>query len=155
MVKFSDLPTSIIEHSILLAESYARVTGGQLIKNLGDDRQLARALFDAPFVVLSHGAEDDPIFNYANAAALALFKYEWAEFMQLPSRLSAEQPNREERARLLKRVTEQGFIDDYSGVRIAKDGTRFLIEKATVWNLLDEEGCFCGQAATFSNWKTV
>ena len=36
----------------------------------------AEALMDAPFVVLSHGTEDDPIFNYGNLAAQKLF-LEW------------------------------------------------------------------------------
>jgi hypothetical protein len=33
--------------------------------------------------------------------------------------------NPAERDRLLARVRAYGFIDDYQGVRIAKDGTRF------------------------------
>jgi hypothetical protein len=32
-------------------------------------------------------------------------------------------------------------------VRIASDGSRFMIHKATVWNLLDEQGQAYGQAA--------
>jgi hypothetical protein len=38
-------------------------------------------------------------------------------------------------------------------VRVSKSGRRFIIEKATVWNLLDEVGAPCGQAATFGNWR--
>jgi hypothetical protein len=30
-------------------------------------------------------------------------------------------------------VRGQGFIDDYQGVRIAKDGTRFRISGTVVW----------------------
>ena len=63
--------------------------------------------------------------------------------------------HRDERARLLDAVTRDGFIDDYRGVRISKTGRRFLIENATVWNLLDENGAPYGQAATFSAWKYV
>ena len=74
----------------------------------------------------------------------------WAEFTRTPSRLTAEAPNREERARLLAAVTAHGFIDDYSGIRIAKTGRRFRIAQATVWNLLDETGNYSGQAALFS-----
>ncbi len=79
----------------------------------------------------------------------------WEAFTALPSPLSAEPVAREERARLLARVTRDGYIDDYSGVRIAHSGKRFLIEGATVWNLMDEAGNYCGQAAMFRRWRTL
>ena len=50
---------------------------------------------------------------------------------------------------MLARVTQHGYVDDYAGVRIAKDGTRFMIRNATVWNLMDQGGGYCGQAARF------
>jgi hypothetical protein len=71
----------------------------------------------------------------------------------LPSRLSAELPNRAERQRLLDAVTRNGFISDYRGLRIAKSGRRFWIEDGIVWQLVDRDGIRCGQAATFSRWK--
>lgn len=77
----------------------------------------------------------------------------WDELTRTPSRLTAEAPNREERARLLAAVTQNGFIDDYSGVRISKTGRRFKISRATVWNLLDANQNYFGQAAMFSEWK--
>jgi predicted DNA-binding protein (UPF0251 family) len=77
----------------------------------------------------------------------------WAELTRTPSRLTAEAPNREERARLLAEVAARGFIDDYSGIRISKTGRRFRIAQATVWNLLSETGQPCGQAAMFSRWE--
>jgi len=93
------------------------------------------------------------VLNYGNAAALALWEMSWDEFTRTPSRLTAEAPNREERMRLLAAVTERGFIDDYSGVRISKTDRRFRIVQATVWNLLDERGIYAGQAAMFSRWE--
>ncbi|HVN42283.1 MAG TPA: MEKHLA domain-containing protein, partial [Steroidobacteraceae bacterium] len=82
-----------------------------------------------------------------------LFERGWEELVGLPSRLSAEAPAREERERLLERVGAHGFIDDYSGVRIAQSGRRFRILRATVWNVLDPAGERIGQAATFSEWE--
>jgi hypothetical protein len=76
----------------------------------------------------------------------------WAEITQLPSRYSAEAMDRTERARLLERVERHGYVDDYSGVRIARDGRRFTIHNATVWNLLDAGGGYCGQAALIAAW---
>ena len=95
----------------------------------------------------------DPILNYANRTALQLFEVDWTELTAMPSRLTAEVPERAERARLLSEVSSRGYIDDYRGIRVAKSGRRFLIERATVWNLFDESGGPYGQAATFSEWR--
>ena len=70
-----------------------------------------------------------------------------------PSRKSAEPINREERQRLLDRVTSHGYIDDYSGIRISSSGKRFLIENAIVWDLVDHLGGYHGQAAVFDKWS--
>jgi len=113
----------------------------------------ARRLFYAPFVLLSHNTAPDPILNYANRAALTLFELTWEELVNLPSRKTAEPSEQEERERLLAMVSRQGYIDDYRGVRVAKSGRRFFIHQATVWNLLDDNGIFYGQAAMFRHWK--
>jgi hypothetical protein len=134
----------------LLTGSYARIVGRTLVQ----DGQGPSWLYnDAPFVILAHNTEDDPRFIYANRTAQSCFEYDWDEFITLPSRLSAEQPDRDERQRLLDAVTRDGFIDDYRGLRIAKSGRRFWIDKAIVWQLIDETGKRLGQAATFSAWQ--
>ena len=132
----------LARHSRILVESYRHWTGKPLVSS-----ESASSLFDAPFAVLSHGTEADPLFNYANLRALALFGMDWPDIIGLPSRFSAEPMLREARAELLERVARHGFVDDYCGVRIAKDGSRFMIRDATVWNLLDEAGQSYGQAA--------
>jgi hypothetical protein len=73
----------------------------------------------------------------------------------MSSRKTAEAPERAEREELLRRVAENGFIDDYSGVRIAADGRRFMIRNAIVWNVCDTQGDRIGQAATFSEWQPL
>jgi PAS domain S-box-containing protein len=104
---------------------------------------------EADFCVLAHDASADPRFIYANAATLRCFGYAANEFIGLPSRLSAEAPDRQERDALLQRVTRDGCATGYRGLRIAKDGTRFWIEDVTVWNLVDADGIRIGQAATY------
>lgn len=140
------------DHAQLLLESFQRVTGTPLLEKQYSPENAAKALFEAPFVVLSHNTQPDPIFTYGNRTALRLFEMTWDELLLIPSRFSAELPNRDERARLLKMVTEQGYINHYEGVRISKTGRRFLIKGAIVWNLIDHQGINHGQAATFSNW---
>jgi hypothetical protein len=144
---------SVIAHSAILARSYRKFTGRDLLPGLFNPLGLSRNLFDTPFVLVSHGVETDPVLNYGNAAALSLWEMTWEELTRTPSRLTAEAPAREERARLLAAVTERGFIDDYSGVRISKSGRRFRISRATVWNLVTERAEPCGQAARFDQWE--
>ena len=93
------------------------------------------------------------MFFYGNRLALQLFEMSFDEFARLPSRLSAEPLAREERALLLDRVSRQGYVDGYSGMRIAKSGKRFMIADGTVWNLDDENGVRQGQAAVFVTRK--
>jgi len=133
----------------LIADSYARLLGQPLVDAQDD---LADALWRAPRVIVAHGTEADPVFFYGNRLALQAFDMDFASFTRLPSRYSAEPLAREERARLLERVTRDGFIDDYAGVRISARGRRFRIEQAVVWNLVDRAGRHHGQAATFSHW---
>ncbi len=142
----------IIAHSECLVRSLKHWTGRDLTPGVADPRERARLLIEAPYVLVSHGTEADPILNYGNHAALRLWEATWDELTRMPSRLTAEAPNREERARLLERVTRDGFIADYSGVRISRAGRRFQISRATVWNLLTPENQPCGQAAMFDRW---
>lgn len=144
---------SLVAHTLCLARSFKKWTGRDLLTGNFSPTELAEKLFNAPFVVVSHGTQADPILNYGNRTALALWEMSWDDFTRTPSRLTAEAPNREERAKLLEAVTRNGFSDNYSGVRISKSGRRFEIFRATVWNLVSETGGRCGQAATFSEWK--
>lgn len=143
----------LADHVDGLRYSFRDLLGEDLIDPALSRVAAAQALYEAPFVVMSHGTEADPVFNYANRTAQRLFEMPWAEFITLPSRLSAERPNQAERARLLAAVTAQGFIRDYAGVRIARSGQRFAIREATVWMVTDRAGTPAGQAAMFHHWQ--
>ncbi len=145
----------LVDHICLLRRNLRALTGRDLIDAEVTDAEAARLLYQAPLVLLSHNRAPDPILTYGNLMALRLFELTWEELTAMPSRLTAEAPNREERARLLARVAEKGYIDDYSGVRISSEGKRFRIERARVWNLVDEDGRLCGQAACFSQWEPL
>ena len=131
----------------LIVASHARLTGRELV---ADGPDPVAALWQAPLGVVAHGTEADPLFFFANHAALTAFRASLEQLVGMPSRLSAEEPLRGERQALLDRVTRHGFVDDYGGMRVALDGSRFLIRDATVWNLIDEEGERHGQAAAFA-----
>ena len=134
----------------LIADSYQRLTGKPLLPEMPHDvRALREAMWHAPFAIVAHGTEDDPIFFYGNLYALQHFEMSIEEFVQLPSRLSAEPVAQEAREQALAKVAQAGFIDGYSGIRVAKSGRRFMITDCTIWNLLDEEGMYKGQAAVF------
>lgn len=141
-----------VKHASLLCRSYERFTGKPLLTCTVDPNERITKLFDAPFALVSHGTEEDPIFNFGNQTALELFELTWPQFIAMPSRLSAEPVNREERQRLLDQVTTYGYIDNYKGVRISSTGRKFIIESATVWNIVDELDLYHGQAAVFYKW---
>ncbi|MBC2601590.1 MEKHLA domain-containing protein [Puniceicoccus vermicola] len=141
-----------IAQTQLILSSFRDVLGRELIPSTGDAARDAQRLFDAEFVVVSAGTENDPILNYGNATALRLWEMNWEELIRTPGRKTAEPMHREERARFLEKVREQGYVDDYSGIRISRSGKRFRIENAIVWNLTDSEGNDRGQAATFADW---
>ena len=133
----------------MLVSSFKLLTGKNILAP--DIENYSRDLFFAPFAVISHGAENDPVFNYANQCALDLFDITWDEFIKLPSRFSAETDSQDERHRILKKVSEDGYADDYTGVRISNKGRRFQIKNATVWNVIDQDHCY-GQAALIREW---
>ena len=132
----------------LIAASHAHLTGAPLIAPDADDA--IAALWHAPAVIVAHDTAPDPHFFFANRAALAAFEADLDAFLGMPSRLSAEAPVRDERQALLDRVTRDGFIADYAGIRISLKGRRFPVTGATVWNLTDPAGTRHGQAATFA-----
>jgi hypothetical protein len=136
----------------LLLESFRHWTARELIPRFGSAEQQADALFYAPFVVVSHGTEPDPILNYGNRMALDLWETDWTRLVTTPSRVTAEAVNRAERDRMLHRAAAKGVIEDYRGVRISLRGRRFLVENAVVWNVLAPDMTRRGQAATFSHW---
>lgn len=149
------LPAFWLEQTQIMLDSYRRWIGHELISREGTPAEQMHLLFDAPFVVVAHGTQSDPVLNYGNRTALRLWEMDIPTLTSTPSRLTAEPVHRDERAQLLARTTRDGYVDDYRGIRISSTGQRFRIEQATVWNLVDATGTYCGQAATFSQWTPL
>lgn len=138
----------------ILVESYRRMVGADPPFLAKDASHTAEWLYEhATHCVLAHNTDPDPRFIYANKAAQACFEYDLEEITKLPSRLSAEPSDREERQRLLEAVSRDGYAANYRGLRIAKSGRRFFIEDGVVWQLIDEGGVVRGQAASFGRWR--
>ena len=146
----------LARHCHLLMTSYQHWTGESLLSEnkLADTKDAVQALMYAPFAIASHQAGDDPMFDYANHQAMSLFKMLPEEMIGLPSRYSAEPMLREARADFLHQAATHGFVENYSDVRIAKDGSRFLIEQATVWNVIEvvSPKKVLGQAVIIKAW---
>lgn len=142
-----------IERTQLILNSYARWLGRELVPRSGNPVEESKRLYEAPFVLVSHGTEADPVLNYGNATALRLWEVDLPTFTRTPSRLTAEPLHRDERARMLEATQSKGYIDDYRGIRIASTGRRFRIDQAVVWNVVTADGTSAGQAATFAHWE--
>jgi len=151
------LQTELVQHIQLLCYSFQHWTGTPLILTSNDQSSLevANLLFNADFVVVSHGTQADPILNYGNQKALDLWKMDWQTFISTPSRYTAEPLKRDEREKILAQVKSQGYINNYRGIRIASNGDRFYINQAIIWNVVDQEGKLWGQAATFRDWEAI
>ena len=146
---------SVVAQTQILARCLKHWTGRDLFAGNFSPEELAEKVFHASYALVSHGTELEPVLNYGNGTALWLWKMPWEEFTRTPSRYTAEEMHRAERAELLAKVTARGFIDNYKGIRIAKTGQRFRILDGTVWNLFGEDGNPCGQAAMFSRWEML
>jgi len=143
----------VMDWSQLLLNSFRHWTGRDLLERVGDPAYQAHALFLSPFIVISHGTEEDPIINYGNQVAIELWETTWEDLTRTPSRLTAEPINRAEREWMLEQAKVRGYLDTYQGVRVTSTGRRFLVENAIIWNVVDAAGQRVGQAATFIHWS--
>ena len=146
-------PNFLIRQTRMIVSSYRHWVKASLWPMTNPDSVLAEEVFYAPFILASAGTEEDPILNYGNQKALELWQMDWDAFTKTPGRKTAETMEQDVRGQFLATVKKQGYIDNYSGIRISSTGKRFEIQHATVWNLIDNRGDYAGQAAVFRNWR--
>jgi PAS domain-containing protein len=137
----------------MLVSSYRRYVGAEPAFLAGGEATPDWLYERSSHCVLAHDIGSVPRFIYANRAAQRCFEYDWDEIVGLPSHLSAEPGDRDERQRLLDAVARDRFATGYSGLRIAKSGRRFWIEDGVLWQLVDGGGVVRGQAASFGRWR--
>lgn len=157
------LSEEVIAIANRILQSHQLAFGAPLIAPLTADatpEQWAQALFATERVVLAHDGDNPagdpgPRLIYANRAALRLWCRPWSELVGMPSRLTADPTARHERAQALLRAQSQQAIHNYGGIRIDSHGRRFRIDGARVFNLRNEAGEPCGQAAYFGRWSWI
>ncbi len=152
--KIWELP-EIVGWTQIILNSYHRFFNQQLIDRTGDKCIQSKNLFYAPMVVYSHDNQLDPIYNYSSEKGLIIWDMTWEQFSKTPSRTTTEPLLREERQQILRETATKGYITNYEGVRISRSGKKYKIFDITLWNLTDNLGQYCGQAATFSQWQPV
>lgn len=135
---------NLLTHLEIIKYSYTLLTSRDLPLSSNDN--LINAFDQCSFPIASHDNSSEPLFNYANRAALNLFKMTSKQMIGLPSKDSALPIDQDERSLILEQVIKYGFIEHYQGKRVASDQSIFHIQDATVWNLLDHEKKYYGQA---------
>jgi hypothetical protein len=135
--------------------SHELAFGAPLLQGLDptrEPRRTAQELFAADLVVLAHDEAADPRLIYANRAALRLWRRNWRTMVGMPSRLTAEPSQRAARAKALTQARTRRALRGYGGIRVDSRGSRFRIENARLWRVVDEAGNPRGQAAAFGRW---
>lgn len=104
------------------------------------------------FVLISHGMEPSPVYNFGNTACLNAFARSWETLTCMPSKECVVSKSQDEKLRieLMKNVTDYGFVDgEYRGYRTRGDGKFLKLTECVVWNCHDDKGEYIGQAALF------
>jgi len=148
-------------HIILLDKSLKDKTGRGVFDRMAIKREaelddIAAVNKNERFVLISHNTEDNPIYNYGNIACLSTFSRSWEELCQIPSSESVvfKSVDHALREKLMKKVTDEGFVEGASGIRTRGDGRFIQLRGAVVWNCYNEEGVYYGQACLFDSRVT-
>lgn len=145
----------IITWTQIILNSYQQLLNKELIDRSGDELTQSKNLFFTDIVVFSHNTDLDPIYNYGNEKGLQLWEMDWQQLNNTPSRTTTQPLLREEREHLLAETITKGYVENCQGIRISRTGKKYQIKDITIWNLVDEKGESCGQAATFSQWEKL
>lgn len=156
----SDDGRDILTHIRWVDASLRKWTGRGVVERMGllntnivvEDNSVYETIYnDNRYVLITHGTEVDPIYNFGNRAALTAFWRSWDNLVELPSAQSVVLQSQDEvrRKELMRQVTEQNYVDDATGIRIRDDGTFLRLVDAVVWNCINDEGIAIGQAAFF------
>lgn len=149
----------MMTHGKYLIESYNKFSGKELVSmelyRKDPEKAIKEMFMNCNRIVLSHGTQKDndgPILNYGNTAALKLFAADWESLTKMPSKFTACDVDRDLRQKFMQTVTDKGYVDNYTGVRIGLNKVKFAIKEAEVWNIVIQ-GTYFGQAASFEKYE--
>lgn len=146
------MTTADLYHQLALIEqNYQRYKGELLPVPAGITSRLEWIHQHAPYGLLAHNNNSDPVFIYANHHACQSFGYPIKQLLGMPSRFSAAATDRAERQQLLDTVSQRG-ISAYSGPRINSQGQTLMLYDGYVWQLYNNDQLY-GQAALFRTEK--
>ena len=144
------------QHTELLLNSYYSIFRQPLIPCQKSRLADARSMYEFQYPVLSHTYEREPKINYANLRAQEMFEADWDTLIGMSSSQSTEnQTALAQRRRALAEVMRTGCIRHYQGERVTLKGKHFQIEDAALWNLFDQHGYCCGQAAVIFRYRIL
>jgi hypothetical protein len=134
-------------HVSMLDESLRKLTGKgvcermEILDNSADPSTIMdsreavynKICLNDRFVLISHGTEDNPIYNFVNVAGLEAFVRTWDNF-KIPSRESVVLQSKDEalRIELMNKVTNTGFVEGATGIRVRGDGKYIRLVDAVV-----------------------
>ena len=149
------VPDTLVAHITRLVRSFTVLTGRDLVPYDANPSLLAERVQRAPFIIMSRSFERDELPAYGNDLALNLWQQSWDQFTALPmsdeSDASAEEQVMWEQANELALAV--GHADVVSGVLTAGPGRRIRFTRATIWNVLDDDGQIVGQATLLPTWR--
>ena len=158
----------ILTHIRLVDNSLRLWTGKGVLERMGmttvdadqrDDQNgdYEQVYLNDRYVLITHGTEDDPIYNFANRAALAAFWRPWDDMVRLPSSQSVvlRSVDASKRIELMKSVTDNNYVENATGIRVRDDGKFIQLVDAVVWNIVDDDDdrTYIGQAAFFDRYQ--
>jgi len=160
-IKIQNTERAILTHVKLVDASLRSLTGQGVTERMGLDNltsppDIYRSIYNNNrYILITHGTEENPIFNFGNQAALSAFYRSWESLTAMASAQSVvlRSIDEEMRIELMRKVTTENYVEGASGIRIRGDGTFIKLIDAVVWNCFNEDGTVIGQAAFFDRYK--
>ena len=87
------------------------------------------------FGILSHGTQQDPIYNYGNKASLLLFDETLENLCQTPSRYSTVESLMQDREQLIQQIADVGYGTITNALRTTTRGKLFVMETIWIWHV--------------------
>ena len=125
-------------------------SSGQVVQNITTPEQLDQ---NERFGILSHGTQEDPIYNYGNQASLILFDQTLENLCKTPSRYSTVESLMDDREQLIQQINDAGYGTISDAVRTTTKGKLFVIQTIWIWHVYHPDGRRIGLAALYDRAK--